>query len=109
MEVFRDDRPLSPSRVLRLCSTLGEDSALVAAERGGMQYRGWTTDRYLMRKLLFTCEQIVYVTAKANGDKKIKQPEPVDTPDAKHDRRQRGQHTFAAMARNVLNGKRGTD
>ncbi len=107
MDVFRDEHPLSPARVIRLVSTLGEDSALVAAERGGMQYRGWTTDRYLMRKLLFVCEQIVYVTAKANGDKKIKQPEPIDTPDAKQDRRTSGQRTFAAMARSVLNGKRG--
>lgn len=106
-DVFDDDKPLSPARVVRLLSTLGEDSALAAAQRGGTRYQGWTTDRYILRKLAYSIDYLTYVTLRVNGQKRVSEPKPIDTPDTKDSQRRAGKNTFAAMARAAMNGERG--
>lgn len=48
LHVSRCDGGLSPRRVLWLVEHLPEDSATVAALRGGLEHRVWTTTTHFM-------------------------------------------------------------
>lgn len=89
---------LTPRRVLTLLGDLDETSALHAHERGGRRYRGWTYDRYLRKAQVETERNLLYVTQRANGDKKAKAPQPLPGPDDQAKKVKEGQNAFAAMA-----------
>lgn len=88
----------SPRYILSLIRTLPANSRLVAAMRGGGQFRGWDVDRYLLASILDAIQGLTYVTAKQNGGK-AKKPEPTYRPEKA---KPTGANTFSAMARSFF-------
>lgn len=84
-----------------MLSTLGEDSAYIAARKGGPKYRGWDYDRYLRTYHAEVTRNLLYVLQKVNGGK-VKAPPPMWRPDDAERKRTEGQNMFAAMAKQAL-------
>lgn len=106
LDLFREQNNVSPRRVLALLSTLGEHSAYVAAARGVPI--DWDVDRYLRKQTVDTLNLLLYVTAKANGAKRVEKPKPVPAPSDQLGQRRatkrQGQNVFAAMAMRAMRG-----
>lgn len=89
---------------MALIQNLPDDSATVAAMRGGRQFYGWDTDRYLMAQLVDSVRENTWVLAAVNSKKKPKRPDPLERP-GKSGATKKNQ--FAALARAAYKGKRG--
>lgn len=75
-DVFTEDAPISPRLVLTLTEQLPDDSALVAAHKGGPQFRGWTASRYLLAGIFDAAQAGNWQRAGGKGAK----PKPVSRP-----------------------------
>lgn len=104
IDVINGTGNVSPARVLRVLSALGEDSAYWSAVRGGQDFRGWDYDRYAVTAQVDLLQNILFVLLKSNGAKKAKPPEPLPTP-GENRKRSKGQNMFAAMTVAAMDGK----
>lgn len=77
-DLFSEVSPLSPSFVLAHIRYLPLESAFVAAQRGGQQFRGWDEGRYMLATLINAVRLNTYVFTLAHIDSKSKQPDPPD-------------------------------
>ena len=87
---------LTPRSALALIRQLPEDSATIAELRGGPQFAGWDTDRYLTAQLIDSVRENTWVLIAANSKKKPKHPEPMPRPKVDAPKKT---NQFAAMAR----------
>lgn len=89
---------LTPRRFLNLVRYLPASSATVAALRGGEQYRGWDTDRYLLALVGDLLQQLIYVQVmRGNPKRKPAKPEPLPRP-GDTDQKAKPRNAFAATA-----------
>jgi len=89
----------SPRYILSLVKRLPPDSYFVAEIRGGMQFYGWTPDRYLAVMTVDAINANTYAVSKGNGGKG-KKPEPIYRPQQEKPKT----NMFAAMARAAYTG-----
>lgn len=98
LDVLVEGSGLTPRLALVLIGQLPIESRFMAAHRGGAEFLGWGTDRYMMATLIDAVNQNTYVTVAANsGRKKPPKPKPMERPEATVNRK-RGKMSFAAMA-----------
>lgn len=90
----------SPKHILSLISQLPDESRTTAALRGGVQYRGWTIDRYMLANLIDAVMDNTYATVAANAKKKPKRPKSSYRPSKAESRGNDNQ--FAVIARQKL-------
>ena len=74
LDLFREERPLSPRYVLAHIRNLDYQSAFVAEVRGGQQYRGWDEDRYMDAAQINALRTLIYIFILANTDPKKRKP-----------------------------------
>lgn len=82
-ELFHDGGGLTPRYVLGLLEQMGQDTATAAALAGGRQYRGWTTDTYMLALVVDCLTGANYQRSGGKGRK----PKPVPRPDKAKSRR----------------------
>ena len=83
-ELFSEVPPFSPRWVLIHIKWLPVESATFAEIRGGGEFRGWSTDRYMLATLINAIRALIWVFTVAHSDpkkRKPKPPEPYPTPD----------------------------
>lgn len=102
-EIVRDlcsgDARWRPGFALALIEQLPDDSAFAAAQMGGRDHRGWGTDRHLQVLLFDALQMNTFVTARAGGGKKAKQPPPFPRPGVRS--KSQGVPITALLRRNV--------
>ena len=76
----------SPRSLIVLIRQLPPESRTVAAMRGGEQFLGWGTDRYLLASAVDAINYNTYAFVAANSKRKPKAPEPVERPSKAHKR-----------------------
>lgn len=64
--------------------------------RGGIQFLGWDTDRYLLAQLIDSVRENTWAFVAANSKKRPKQPQPIPRPEKNVTKKK---NQFAAMAR----------
>lgn len=67
---------MSPKMALALIRHLPAESCTVAAIRGGAEYLGWGTDRYMMADMIDILNDINYAIIKVQLGKSYKNPPP---------------------------------
>ncbi|MFF2619832.1 hypothetical protein [Kitasatospora sp. NPDC058046] len=93
--------------ILALIGTLPDDSATVAALRGGREALGWDARTYVLADLVDAVQALTHVqVAKASKNpRSVERPKPYPRPYAKRTGRQAGTNPFAqALAREVGEG-----
>lgn len=98
--MWREGSTLTPRRVLVLISNLPADSVYVALERGGEQFIGWDSDRYILTNILDAIQHNTYALVSANSQKKVTAPEPAwrpDTAQRRKDKQRSKANPFAQM------------
>lgn len=95
-DVLTPGTRLTPRTALALIRQLPEGSATIAELRGGPQFNGWDTDRYLLTQLIDSVRENTWVLIAANSKKKPKHPEPMPRPKVDAPKKK---NQFAAMAR----------
>lgn len=80
---------LSPRRVIWLCEHLPDDSATVAAMRGGPEHRGWTMQTYLQAAMFDRLGSVWMAIAAQHAKRRPKAPEPWPRPKVRRTRRPR--------------------
>jgi hypothetical protein len=68
--VFREDGDLTPRYCLMLIAHLPEDSAFVAAHRGGPEFRPWTGTLHMLAALV----NLTYAANRQRGGKATRKP-----------------------------------
>lgn len=74
---------LSPRRMLWLIEHLPEDSATVAALRGGPEHRAWTTCAHLLATIADAVQLGTWATVAANAKRRPPAPKPLPRPDSR--------------------------
>lgn len=106
-DLFSEDDPMSPRWALMHITSLPVDSATVAEQRGGQQFRGWDEGRYMMATLINAIRISNYYFILANTDPEKSKPKPPDNyplPDGNAKTKAKakdkpGSFTFIAKAR----------
>lgn len=68
-DLFAVDSDLTPREVMSYLIHAPEDSAYHAELRGGQQFRGWTSDRYLLASILDVLQGANYQRSGGKGKK----------------------------------------
>lgn len=89
---------LSPRRVLWLVEHLPEESATVAALRGGPEHRAWTTTTHLMATVADAVQWGTWATIAANSRRRPTTPRPLPRPTVPDKRRAGRVVTVAEIA-----------
>ena len=71
---------LSPRRVLWWVEHLPEDSATVAALRGGHEHRAWTSAAHLLASVVDAVQVNTWTTVAAHAKRRPKPPTPLPRP-----------------------------
>ncbi|PPK63527.1 hypothetical protein V5P93_000418 [Actinokineospora auranticolor] len=71
---------LTPRRVLWLIEHLPEDSAAVAALRGGSEHRAWTATTHLLATVVDAVQLGTWTTVAANSRRRPRPPAPMPRP-----------------------------
>ncbi|WP_158881994.1 D site-binding protein [Amycolatopsis anabasis] len=100
-DVLRPGSGLSPRRALALVRQLPLESATVAALRGGPEFRGWGTDRYLLAMLIDAVNDNTFAFISANSKRKPQPPKPVERP-GKAAQKNTNPNSFRAIAKAKL-------
>lgn len=79
-DLCSDEPHRDAAYLLTLITELPDTSAFAASLQGGRQYRGWGNDRYLSAATFDAIQVLAFITARANGAKKAKEPEPWPRP-----------------------------
>lgn len=101
VQALKPGSGFSPRQLLILVRQLPPESRTVAAIRGGAQFRGWDSDRYLRAAMVDAIRENTYAFIAANSKRKPKPPEPIERPDKTSKRRQ-NKNAFAVMAANRI-------
>lgn len=105
--MFDEESGLTPRFVLSLIFQLPVTSRTVAKRRGGDQFEGWDTDRYLNVGIYNTLQQILYAFVAANSKKKPSEPKPFPVPvDTTPKPKTHKPGSFGAIALAALNKKK---
>lgn len=80
--MWREGTTLTPRYILLLAAHLAENSAFVAATRGGPEYRPWTGSTHLLAALV----NLTYAANRQRGGKPTRKPL-VKPPDRKRPRK----------------------
>jgi hypothetical protein len=75
-EVFHKN----PGKVLILIRQLPPESRTVAKLRGGEEYYGWGTDRYMTAQLIDAVNSVAYAVVASNSKRKPQAPKPFPRP-----------------------------
>lgn len=103
-DVMVPESRLTPRTCVALIKQLPEESATIAELRGGSQFVGWGTDRYLLAQMVDSLRENSWILAAVNSKHKPKRPELLPRPGKSAAKKQ---NQFAAMARAAYKGKRG--
>ncbi|MFJ8394389.1 hypothetical protein [Streptomyces sp. NPDC094144] len=71
---------VSPRSALALIEHLPEDSAFVAAVRGGREFTGWDTSSYLLAALIDSVNMTTWAIGSQNAKRKPAKPKPLERP-----------------------------
>lgn len=96
---------MSPKWLLMLITQLPAGSRFYAARRGGVQFRGWTEDRYLLAAVVNSIRVLQWTYVSAHSKRKPSEPEMVPIPDVEKKRKD-GPGSFAHTARLKLEASR---
>jgi len=108
-QVFVEGSGVTPRFALSLILGLPPESATVALIRGGKQFQGWTTDRYLTAGIYNAVRELTYAFICANSKKKPNPPEPIPLPSNEPTKpKAHKPGSFAAIALSQMNQIRQT-
>ncbi len=96
-DVFVPEARLTPLYLLVLIRGLPEGSRFVAERRGGPEFRGWDTGRYIDVATVNAVRALQYTYVAAHMKKRPPAPEPFPIPD-KTFKKQSGPNSFAFIA-----------
>ncbi len=101
LDLFRDDRELSPRVAMQLLMDLPTDSRYVASVRGGQKFRGWGEDRYALVDIANTMRSLVFLYSQTHSKKKLTHPKPFPFPtgEKKNSSGTEGPGSFAAVVK----------
>ncbi len=102
---LRDVFTLSPKWLLTLITQLPAGSRFYAARRGGVQFRGWDENRYLMAAVVNSIRVLQWTYVASKSKRKPPEPEMVPIPDVEKKRKD-GPGSFAHTARLKLEAAR---
>lgn len=103
-DVMRFDGSLPVWEAAVLAKQLPHASRTIAAIQGGVEYWGWTQDRYFLAALLDAINIHTFAFVTANSKKKVKQPHPVPRPgDAERKKQQMLNNPFALQVSSAMN------
>lgn len=71
---------MSPAHIIVLIRQLPLESRTVGALRGGDEFVGWGTDRYMFAQLLDAVQNTTYAVVASNSKRKPKAPKPFYRP-----------------------------
>ena len=100
--MFRPEAPLAPLFILSLIRGLPEGSRFIAEKRGGPQFRGWDTDRYIAVANVNAVRALQYTYIAAHSKNRPKPPEPFPVPDMPERQKNTGPGSFAFIAAHKL-------
>lgn len=75
-DLFSEDDPLDPKWVLIHAGNLPIASSYVAAQRGGLQFRGWDQAQYDSASMIDALNDLAYILIMANRDPTKPAPKP---------------------------------
>jgi len=79
------------------------ESRTIAAQQGGDEYWGWTTDRHLSASILDALNSLTFAFISANSRKKPKVPKPVPRPgDSERKKEAKQNNPFALMVKSQM-------
>ena len=97
-DMFVPEARLTPLYLLVLIRGLPEGSRFVAERRGGPEFRGWDTGRYIDVATVNAVRALQYTYVAANSKSKPKPPEPFPIPDKGVRQQAKGPNSFAFIA-----------
>ena len=92
--LFAPEAPLTPLYLLTLIRGLPEGSRFHAEKRGGAEFRGWDTDRYIAVSQVNAVRALQYTYVAAHSKSKPKPPDPFPIPDQRVRRKNTGPGSF---------------
>lgn len=103
-DVLRFDGSLPVWEAAVLAKQLPPTSRVVAMQQGGIEYWGWTWDRYALAALLDLSNANLTAFIQSHSKKKVKQPHPVPRPgDAERKKLQMLNNPFAMQVNSAMN------
>ncbi len=100
-DIFVPQARLTPLYLLVLIRGLPDDCRFNAERRGGQEFRGWGTSRYVSVATVNAVRALQYTYVAAHSKSRPRPPEPFPTPDGVH-RKKFGPGSFAFMAAQQL-------
>lgn len=97
LDLFRDDRELSPRVAIQLLMDLPIKSRYQAARRGGQEFVGWDEDRYAAVDVANSMRSLVYLYSQTHSKKKLTQPKPFPVPAEKRKKKAAEPGSFAGF------------